>query len=398
MNYEYDERNTNEKGSWKVFVASLVGAIIGALVVGIVLITFMTPAEVNSNPNPNSNQSGIGTINSGMDFSNGASIMTELLNYNPETYPVVGVVNNAGPSVVKVETTTSQLYYSFFGIPIESEGTGNGSGVIIDSQGYILTNNHVVENSKQINVVLSDGRSFPATVVGTDAYTDLAVLKIEADGLAVANLGDSDRLVVGELAIAIGNPYGFDHTVTSGVISALNRSLDKEDGSGIVMEGLIQTDAPINPGNSGGALLSASGQVVGINTAIISNAQNIGFAIPINTARYVAGEIISYGKVRRPYTGINNLVVINEQIASIYNMAVSHGVLPQSITRNSPATKAGITTRDIIVEVNGNSINSIQDLRTEVYSASIGDQISMKLVDMSTGKERTVNMILEETP
>lgn len=233
-------------------------------------------------------------------------------------------------------------------------------------------------------------------MVGADTYTDLAVLKIDGDNLPVAELGDSDELMVGEPAIAIGNPYGFDNTVTSGIISALNRSLPKDDGTGIIMEGLIQTDTPINPGNSGGALLTLSGKVVGINTAIIADAQNIGFAIPINTAKSVAQEILQYGKVRRPYSGITEIMEVTQRIAVRYGLPVTQGLWVISVDRNSPATNAGISTQDIIIEINGKAVTSVDDLRNAVYKAQIGDKLNMVVVNSRDRKQRTVELVLGE--
>ena len=383
----YNDGSSN----FKVFVSALIGSIIGAVVVGMILVAFVAPKNYNSN-----NTSLVNDTNS--NLNQGAGSNTILLPYDPSSSPAVEVVKSAGPAVVKVTTKKSELVYGFFGSTFNQESVGNGSGVIIDTRGYILTNNHVIEKSTEISVTLVDGRSFDARIVGADAYTDLAVLKIEATNLTAAVLGNSDEIQIGEMAIAIGNPYGFDHTVTSGLISALNRVLDKEDGSGIKMEGLIQTEAPINPGNSGGALLSVRGEVIGINTAIISNAQNIGFAIPINTAKEVANEIIAYGKVKRPYSGILDIVVITPSIARWYNLPVSEGIYVSSISKNSPASKAGIEVEDIIIYINGNKVTSLEQINLIFNKSKIGDKMEIKVINRKSEKDRTVVLTMEDAP
>ncbi|MCR4427196.1 MAG: trypsin-like peptidase domain-containing protein, partial [Firmicutes bacterium] len=317
MDYHWREDRGRTGG---LFLAALAGAIIGGLLVGAMLLAFLPgslgparsrnpAAEVvpSPAPAPDAGPNSVPLPGAG-------------------TYSVAAAAQRVGPAVVKIATKQEEVVYSFFFRPMVREREGLGSGVIIDSAGHILTNYHVIEDVTQITVVLADGRQFSGRIVGADAYTDLAVIKISDSNLPVAELGDSGAITVGEPAIAIGNPYGFDHTVTAGVISALNRSIDPGDRSGVVLEGLIQTDAPINPGNSGGALVSAAGQVIGINTAIIAQAQSIGFAIPINTARDVAREIIAYGKVRRPYVGVAEIIPVTRDIAARYNLPVTEGV------------------------------------------------------------------------
>ena len=218
---------------------------------------------------------------------------------------------------------------------------------------------------------------------GMSVYTDLAVLRITGDPgakpLPVAPLGDSDRVQVGELAVAIGNPYGFDHTVTAGVISALDRSLPLDEEEGIYLENLIQTDAPINPGNSGGALLNSAGHVIGINTAIIPQAQGIGFAIPINTAKRVAAEILKYGKVKRPWIGAE-LWAITPDVAREYGLSIDRGIAIVRIYRGSPAAKAGLARGDIIVAVEGEAIEDISDLRTKIGEVGIGGRLLLTVI------------------
>jgi serine protease Do len=282
-------------------------------------------------------------------------------------------------------------------MPVVQEREGLGSGVIIDKSGYILTNNHVVEGVTEITVVLVDGRQLPGSIVGTDPYTDLAVIKVDGADLPAAELGDSDNLVIGEPAIAIGNPYGFDHTVTAGVISAINRSVTIDASTGNALEGLIQTDAPINPGNSGGALVTSTGTVIGINTAIVAQAQGIGLAIPINSARTVANEIIQYGKVRRPYVGIARVTEIDRYLAARNRLPVDQGIYVSSVVRGGPADRAGVGPGDIIIAVDGQNIATATDLQKAVYKSAIGDTLEFTVVGTNR-RERTVRVVLTEAP
>ena len=241
------------------------------------------------------------------------------------------------PSVVHI---TAERNTSGFSHPVPIESTG--TGIIIRQDGYILTNEHVVSNASRIVVVLQSGEEYEAELVGTDPMTDIAVVKIPASGLKPARLGDSSKLKPGQLAIAIGNPFRFDNTVTVGVISALNRTI--EASRGYKIRGIIQTDAAINPGNSGGPLINSRGEVVGVNTAIFTTSegfQGIGFAIPINTAREVAESIIEKGKVIRPWMGITG-VDLTPQLAKELNLSIRHGAIVISVTPGSPAEKAGL--------------------------------------------------------
>jgi len=249
------------------------------------------------------------------------------------------------------------------------DARSTGSGVIVDPRGYILTNNHVVESAGSVEVRLSDDRKFPAAIVGRDPKTDLAVLKIDAAGgaLPVAPLGDSDKLRAGQWAIAIGNPFGLDRTVTIGHISATGRT-----HVGVAAyEAFIQTDASINPGNSGGPLLNIEGKVIGINTAIVSSGQGIGFSIPINMARDIMTQLISTGKVVRGWLGI----VIQEltpELAESFGVKRDGGVLVADVTKDSPAESAGLKPGDIIVEFNGQAIKDVTDLQKRVAAVEPG--------------------------
>lgn len=382
----YYWRDHSGASRFSLFFAALAGAVIGGLVVGALLLTY-----AQRTPSPAAPPSEIGSA----PAQEGDQTPSDRL--TPQAYSVATAAERVGPSVVKIATKQEEVVYSFFFHPMVQEREGLGSGVVIDSSGYILTNNHVIADTTEIAVVLADGRQFPAKIVGGDSFTDIAVVKVEGAGLPVADLGNSDQLVVGEPAITIGNPYGFDHTVTAGVVSALNRSLERGQ-SEPAMEGLIQTDAPINPGNSGGALVSQDGRVIGINTAIIQQAQGIGFAIPINTAREVASQIIQYGKVRRPYVGVAEVVPIDRQIASRYGLPVDHGLLIASVMRHSPAERAGLAPNDIIVSINDSSVATVEDVRKAVLKSSIGDTLKFTVVGRYSARQRDVKVVLTEAP
>ena len=257
------------------------------------------------------------------------------------------------------------------------EGRASGSGVIIDAQGLILTNAHVVENAAEIEVGLSDDRKFKATLVGRDSKTDLAVLRVEAPtgSLPVAELGDSDRLRVGQWAIAIGNPFGLDRTVTAGIISATGRTR-----VGVATyEAFIQTDASINPGNSGGPLLNLQGRVIGINTAIVASGQGIGFAIPINMAREVMGQLISRGRVVRGWLGIV-IQDLTPDLAASFGLPDTGGVLISDVMKDSPAEAAGMRAGDVIVEFTGAPIKEVIDLQRRVAAVEPGRPTGLTVI------------------
>jgi Do/DeqQ family serine protease len=263
-----------------------------------------------------------------------------------------------------------ELYERFFRRRTpRGEGQAAGSGVVVDPRGYIVTNNHVVENATEIEVRLSDGRRFKAALVGRDGRTDLAVLKIEnlTGPLPVADLGDSDRLRVGQWAIAIGNPFGLDRTVTVGIISATGRT-----HVGVAAyEAFIQTDASINPGNSGGPLLNLDGRVVGINTAIVSSGQGIGFAIPINLARDIMIQLIARGKVVRGWLGVA-IQDLSPELAAGFGVKEDAGVLVADVMKDGPAAAAGLRPGDVIVEFGGSAIKDVPDLQKRVAAVEPG--------------------------
>ncbi|MGQ9615003.1 MAG: S1C family serine protease [Spirochaetota bacterium] len=267
---------------------------------------------------------------------------------------VTGVVERVEPSVVAINVARRDK-------TVEGELEGSGSGVIIAPDGFILTNNHVVENVSRVEAKLTDGRVIPARVLGADPSTDLAVVRAMADGLPVAELGDSSGLRVGQLVIAIGNPLGFQGTVSTGVISALGRSLRSRDGR--LIEDVIQTDAALNPGNSGGPLVDTRGRVIGINTAMIFMAHGISFAIPINTAKWVVGELVTHGRVRRAYFGVSaQSISVTRYQQDQLGLKAPMVVQVISVEKDGPAFDAGVREGDIIIALNDQRISTIDEL------------------------------------
>ena len=285
---------------------------------------------------------------------------------------------------------------TFFGPT--GDQTVSGSGIFISDQGYVLTNNHVVDGVQEVSVVLSDGTTQKASIVGTDKYSDLAVLKVDGNVPAVATLGNSDVLDPGETVIAIGSPLGdFKNTVTVGVVSATGRSIDTGDGYQI--ENLIQTDAAINQGNSGGPLLNLAGQVIGINTLVVRStgtgavAEGLGFAIPVNTARTISEQIIQKGYVSRPYLGIQ-WQAITPRIAAFYNLPVQWGVYVSDVSANSPAAKANIQTGDIITKVGNTTLDESNSYINTLFQYNPGDQMTIEV--MRNNKTLQVQVTLGE--
>ena len=268
---------------------------------------------------------------------------------------VIGSVDAVGPAVVRINASGAQ-----------------GSGVIFTPDGFVLTNNHVVEGRHaMLGATLPDGRSLGATLVGRDADSDLAVLRLNASALPWARLGDSRRVRVGQVAVAIGNPFGFDHTVTSGVVSALGRSLRSR--SGRVMDDIIQTDAALNPPDSGGPLVTTTGDVIGINTAMIHAAHGICFAIASNTVRFVASRLIRDGRIRRSFIGIaGQQTPVPRALARAYGIAVASGVLASTIAPGSPAASAGVKEGDVIVAFAGTPVSGVDDLHRLLTEDLIG--------------------------
>lgn len=318
-------------------------------------------------------------------------IATGIHALTPEEETNIKVYRDVSPSVVNITTTT--LVSDFFSIFPQK---GAGSGSIIDPSGYILTNYHVVEGATEITVTLSDGSKYPATFVGADPENDIAIIKIKADRrLRPLTLGDSDKLQVGQKVFAIGNPFGLNSTLTTGIISALGRPLTTEGGR--VIENVIQTDAPINPGNSGGPLINTSGEMIGINTAIFTPTGGnigIGFAIPINTAKGLIPDLIKYGKVRRPWLGIVG-VPLWRGLSMALGLPVSSGILVSEVNPRGPAARAGIrggripvnisgTTiypdGDIILQVDGSKVESMEDLKRALRGKREGESVPVKVL------------------
>ena len=304
-----------------------------------------------------------------------------------EESTIIKVVERVRPAVVNIDTV-AQVQTVFGVFPQQ----GAGSGVIVSPNGYILTNNHVVENAQQIKVTLLSGKSYAGKIVGTDRFSDLAVIKVDApESLPAAQLGQASSLRVGQMAVAVGNPFGLGHTVTVGVVSALNRSIQVP---GLVIENLIQTDAAINPGNSGGALADSAGAVIGINTAIVQQAQGIGFAIPIDTARAIMDQLISRGHVTRPFVGIVWGGDVDANIARQYNLPVDRGIIVRDVETNGPAARAGIRPGDIVISVDGSPVNNWNDFIRQLFTKRPGQRVRVEIVRDSS--RRTVDVTLGE--
>ena len=300
---------------------------------------------------------------------------------------VVTAAERVSPSVVKIEVR--QRVSTRRG---ERESHGGGSGFVFTPDGLILTNSHVVHEARHIDVSLNDGRHFPASLIGEDPATDIAVLRIDANGLLAAPLGNSQQLRVGQLVIAIGNPYGFQYTVTAGVVSALGRSLRSQ--SGRLIDDVIQTDAALNPGNSGGPLITSAGHVIGVNTATIMMAQSLCFAIGINTAQFVASRLLRDGRVRRSYIGISaQNVPLNRRLVRFHDLPQESGVLVNSVEPTSPAEHARVRDGDILIALNGKPIGGIDALHRLLADLPTG--VPAELVVLR-GVERVSFIIIPE--
>lgn len=281
---------------------------------------------------------------------------------------VIQVSDQVSPSVVNIEVYHARRRRN---ASRSQEARGNGSGFVITPDGYILTNSHVVHGADRIEVTLADGRKDQAELIGDDPDTDLAIIRIHAPNLMPTKLGDSQAIRVGQLVVAIGNPYGFQATVTTGVVSALGRSLRSR--SGRLINDVIQTDAALNPGNSGGPLVNSRGEVIGVNTAIILPAQGICFATAINTAKFVAAALIKDGKIRRGYIGVGGQnVPLDRRLVRFHDLAVESGVLVLSTEPNSPAQQIGLLRGDVIVGFAGAEVAGIDDLHRHLTEETIG--------------------------
>jgi S1-C subfamily serine protease len=325
-------------------------------------------------------------INGGTNTDND----TELLDAYSKA--VTGVVAKVGPAVVHVRVTKKIPRRGHSPPHVE----GSGSGVIITPDGYIVTNSHVIEDAISVEVNLADGTTDNAEVIGQDAATDIALLRISGSGLPMAHLGDSDKLRVGQLAIAVGNPLGFQSTVTAGVISALGRSLRSHTGR--LIENVIQTDAALNPGNSGGPLVDSRGYVIGINTAIIQYAQGICFAIPVNTMRCVVTQLIREGKVVRGFLGISGQTVpLPVRVVRYFQLGHNSGVQVVDIAKASPAHGAGLKEGDIIISLGGGPITSVDDIHRRLTREAIGKNLEIVLLRDWT-KRLKMTVVPAESP
>ena len=333
---------------------------------------------------------------SSSNYSTSSSNLVSLSNYSDTS---VGVAEKVLPSIVgiRVEYNVNSIFNRQ-----PSTATAEGSGVIISEDGYILTNNHIVSSSSSyyqvseanrvVVYLYNDETEYEATIVGTDEQTDLAVIKIEKTGLSPAELGDSDSVKIGEFAMAVGNPLGMQNSVSSGIVSAVNRKITDTDGKTYT---LIQTDAAINSGNSGGALVNSSGQVIGINTLKLTGdgVEGMGFAIPINDTKPIYEDLIQYSKVKRPYIGFSGRD-LDEETAQYNNLVV--GVYVVSIEEFSAAEKAGLRAGDVVTAINGTSITTMDELNAVKNECQIGDEITLTIV--RNGEEREIKVTLMEQP
>lgn len=303
---------------------------------------------------------------------------------------ITGAVERLSESVVGIDSTRLTRDFRFGMVPVE----GQGSGVIIDSRGIIVTNNHVIDESARVQVNLKDGRTFVGEVIGADPATDVALVKVNGDNLPFAVLGDSEKLKVGQIVLAIGNALGLPGapTVSMGLIGALGRPLP---GTDFVTEGLIQTDAAINPGNSGGPLADLDGKVIGMNTAMIPFAQGMGFAIPSETIKRIMDQITRHGRVVRPWLGISGMDV-NKFVARRYNLAVEQGVLLAEVLREGPARDSGLRVGDIVVKIGETKVEGMKSLVGALSHLTIGDEVSVQFVRNGTSYETKLR--LRETP
>ncbi len=336
--------------------------------------------------------------------------------YSPGGVPMdfVEASQNSINSVVHITTkvvrTTFQrdMFQEYFygpgagGKEFKQYGSGSGSGVIVSSDGYIVTNNHVIEDASEIEVILNDNSKYTATVVGTDPSTDIAVLKIEGKSFQAIAIGNSDEINIGEWVLAVGNPFNLTSTVTAGIISAKARNInllaDRSKQSVVPIESFIQTDAAVNPGNSGGALVNTRGELVGINTAIASQTgsySGYSFAVPVNLVTKVMHDLMDYGVVQRGYLGIS-IADVNQEIKEKYELSSTKGVFVSGVTEGGSASKAGIKDGDVIVKIGGKEVNSVANLQEEIGRRRPGDKVSITIRN-SKGTESIVEVVLRNS-
>lgn len=398
--YNKNEKSQkNKTGFGKTVILPFVSGVVGC---SVVLGTCFGVPSIRSKLINNSS-SNISTSNSSSTQSNGYVTQTSLSNYSDTA---VYAANKILPSIVGIKIEYTVNTQSFFGRSSSSTATASGSGIIISEDGYILTNNHVVSSSSsesnsyyqitdagKVTVTLfGDETEYEAKIVGQDEQTDLAVIKIEKTGLTKADFADSDSVKVGEFAMAVGNPVNMDSTVTTGIVSAVNRKITDSDGKTYTC---IQTDAAINSGNSGGALVNSEGKVIGINTLKLSGTgiEGIGFAIPINSTTDITSQLIQYSKVKRPFIGISG-IDLNAETAKTYNLV--EGVYVKSVEDFSAAEKAELKAGDVIIEVEGKSIKTMNELNEVKNSHKIGDELKLKI--NRDGTEKEITLTLGEQP
>ena len=396
----YNKTKKNKSGFGKSVMLPFVSGVVGC---SVVIGTCFGVPSIRTKLIGNTGSSSISTSNNTSTQSDGYVKQTSLENYSDTS---VYAANKVLPSIVgiKIEYTVNST--SIFGRSNSSAATASGSGIIISEDGYILTNNHVVSSSSsesnsyyqiseatKVTVTLfNDETEYEAKIVGQDEQTDLAVIKIEKSGLTKAEFADSDDVKVGEFAMAVGNPVNMTSTVTTGIISAVNRKITDSDGKTYTC---IQTDAAINSGNSGGALVNSEGKVIGINTLKLSGTgiEGIGFAIPINSTTDITSQLIQYSKVKRPFIGISG-IDLDESTAKKYNLVV--GVYVKSVEDFSSAEKGGLKAGDVITEADGKSIKSMDELNEIKNSHQIGDTIKLKI--NRDGSEKEITLTLGEQP
>ncbi len=373
MSYFYEPPRPQRPPLWSYLLVAFIGALIGGT-----LVVLVAPWVVQPEVQPPA-----GIPGPQQDAERGKA---------PDLArtAITEAVDKVSPSVVGI--INRRRVYDFFGRPLEK--VSGGSGVIFSSDGYIITNNHVIENSDELTVLLADGRKLSAELVGADARTDLAVVKVDAKNLPVPEFGDSDKLKVGEWAVAIGNPvdFRFERSATAGIISGLNRRLAYTEQE----LRLIQTDAAINPGNSGGPLVNARGEVIGINSVKLATEEieGMGFAIPINTVRPVVSDLIEFGRVRRPWMGV--WVVDKEEAEAAFDLKIERGILIYRVVSGGPADRAGLKERDILVSLGGEKIESGQDLRRAIRKHDVGDKVEVTV--LRSGRSITLQLTLGEMP